>query len=150
MQSARTAVCKAPLSSYRNAGQIDLYTGAVFNPQGFHDAPPSGTVRPNPGTAVENVSNVVPHLVRNGLRQALCVVFRKQIRIEADAPPTPVRSIHAERPSTQVESHRDDRETPFEDLRTAPNPAFGRADDLPTRLCVDGHYDIRHTISDPE
>jgi len=121
VHGAGALIAMTLLSADRDAGKIILpgYTG--FLPQCQHDLPPFGAVRPYPVCAIQNVHDVVRHLVGHGCGDVVIKILGEQIRVVTNNTVTAMHPVHTGCAAFKVEQDRDHGQVVSIDPAGTPN-----------------------------
>ena len=87
-----------------------MTTGAGCYAKGMHDGLPLLAVGTNIAQAVQEVGDIMGHLVRHGILQVIGKILGEQVRIVSDAPFRPEHLVHARGAADEIEVNRDRRD----------------------------------------
>ena len=131
-------VAVAPLPAYRYTGKIVAYGNTRFRTQCQHDLLPFDAVRLHPGTAIQQIDNVMGNFMGHGRCQIVIKIAGKNIRVVSNLAVILAHPVHAGCASIKVKADRDLRERLRKDPPGACNTISRAGTYLAFELLVDG------------
>ena len=125
MQLASATIPELMEFSLRQAFEIVLARGSRVSAEKPHDIFPLLTVRPNIPEPVDNIGDIVGHLVRNRLGEIVIKIPGKNERIVANHSLSVSHPVHPGCPPVKIKQHRNLSKITFKQIRCLPDSGGG-------------------------